>query len=208
MMDRYRTPEERYPSRAPEPDYDYTEPRLSYAQSVESRRRRVPLVGEASPSERAFLVGAASAKFVTFAILLGMSIYLEVENYNFVGGAAAAINTFVSVGGVASIMSFIAAGANTEILHIASLALSAASAYISIFELVSVPLVYRPGQDTNLALLHIVPFDVCTGVILLGIQGAIVANIRSQRNYKNSDLNTNVPHRESRRSLPAYIRRS
>ncbi|XP_076063784.1 uncharacterized protein LOC143038456 isoform X1 [Oratosquilla oratoria] len=192
MTDRYRTPEERYPSRAPEPDYDYTEPRHTRAQPVDVtfRSPRVPQRGEASPSEQAYLLGAASAKFVTFAILLGMSIYLEVEMYYLVGGAAAAINTFVSVGGVASIMSFIAAGANTEILHIASLALSAASAYISIIELTAAQVIYRPGEDTILALLHIIPFDVCTGVILLGIQGAIVANIRRQWNDKNSDLNT------------------
>ncbi|XP_076063799.1 uncharacterized protein LOC143038461 isoform X2 [Oratosquilla oratoria] len=54
-------------------------------------------------------------------------------------------------------------------------------------ELTTAQAIYRPGEGINLALVHIVPFDVCTGVILLGIQGAVVANIRSQRNDKNSD---------------------
>ncbi|XP_076063800.1 uncharacterized protein LOC143038462 [Oratosquilla oratoria] len=208
MMDRYRTPEERYPSREPEPDYDYT-PRHTRAQlvDVELRSLRVPRFGAASPSERAYLLGAASAKFITVALVLGISIYLEVEMYYVPGYAAVA--TFVSVGGVAFIMSFIAAGANTEILHIASLALSAASAFISIFELIVADGTYWQGQDISLVLIHIVPFDVCTGVILLGIQGAIVVNIWRQRNEKNNrDLNTNVTHRESKRSPPQYIRRS
>ncbi|XP_076063793.1 uncharacterized protein LOC143038460 [Oratosquilla oratoria] len=186
MMDRYRTPEERYPSRAPEPDYDYNEPRRTRAQSVdvELRSRRVPRFEAASPSERAYLLGAASAKFITFAIVIGMSIYLEASMYPYDAGLVAAVTNLVSVGGVASIMSIIAAGANIEILHIASLALSAASVYISRIELITVQGLYWPGESITLGLVHTVPFDVCTGVILLGIQGAIVANIWRKRNDK------------------------